>query len=219
MNANSQINDALQVLAIRLVIPCDIITVHRDHAKVSRSKQFASLRYGTMLLTAAALDGFFSAASGWSSARNGQPLGFRQDRVREAFAEGTGVANVPRHWKVRTRVAPARSGVLHNRSPWEYLSGPDLRDYLDDIHSVRNTLAHGGDPTAISNKARTFYPLKGGGISIRLMSAEGFIQAVEDIASQTAIAVLAGDAEIPEWPHPRSTGASDAGRLPRPYDR
>jgi hypothetical protein len=46
---------------------------------------------------------------------------------------------------------------------------------------------------------------------------EGTIQAIEDIASQTALAMIGHDAWIPEWPSPRRTEHSATARLPRPY--
>jgi hypothetical protein len=214
MTLERQVNDAMIVLSERLAIPCDIITVHRDHFREARSKQFASLRYASVMLTATALDGFFTSASGYAQTRENQTVGIRQDRVQSAFEEGTGLGNVPSFWNVRTRVAPARLGIAQNRSPWEYLAGDDLRTYLDDLHSVRNALAH-GDPRSISNNARTFFPLKTGAVSIRLMNAEGFIQAAQDLASQTAIALLGKGTAIPEWPQPRSS--DDSTRLPQPY--
>jgi hypothetical protein len=49
------------------------------------------------------------------------------------------------------------------------------------------------------------------------MGVEGFIQAAQDLASETALALCGDAVRLPQWPAPPSTGASDAGRLPRPY--
>jgi hypothetical protein len=86
-----------------------------------------------------------------------------------------------------------------------------------DMKSLRDLLIHGSDPSRVTNKSDALWPLKKGGFSMRLMGVEGFIQAAQDIASCTALAIAGVDAEIPQWPTPPPSGVSEQGRLPDPY--
>jgi hypothetical protein len=215
---HERVANALAVLAVGLEVPCDIISVHRRHSGKSRPKEFQSLRYGAFLLAVASLDAFFTTASGWGQNHPGQSLGIRPDRVRGAFDKYAGVPNVQRHWRARTRVASEKFGATYKRSPWLLLEGNELRSYLEDLHGARNVLAHGLDKSNFQNESGAFHPLKKGGFSIRLMSVEGVIQAIEDIASQTAIAVVGPEVDLPSWPEPSQTEHGTTGKIATPYE-
>jgi hypothetical protein len=211
----ARVQSALTELATRLQIPCDIIAVHRDDvAPGGREKKYASLRFGAFLLTYAPLEAFFENLTGYRE-RTNRVLGVNPDKIRTVLADTYGVLDITSQWAARTRVAP--TGDTGGRSPWELLRGPRLTGYLADMKSLRDILGHGGDPTTVTNRAGTLHPLASGGHSIRLMGVEGFIQAAQDLASETAIALQGVDVPLPDWPAPPSTEASDAGRLPRPY--
>lgn len=217
MGHDARVNLALSRLADSLQIPCDIITVHREHWRESRSRPFESLRYGALLLALAGLDAYFTAASGFCDAAPGRALGINPNRVREAFAKHADHPNIHRHWRARVRVASEFTGATYRRAPWVVLSGQGLTAYLEDLADARNVLAHGGDKSAFTNRSGALHPLRGGGYSFRLMTVEGAIQAIEDIASETALALTEGRAAIPDWPVPKPTQHSLSGRLPVPY--
>lgn len=208
------VNKALAEMAVRMQLPCDIVAVHRtDAPRGGRERKYKSLRYGAFLLAYSPLEHYFDSLTGYR-ARTGRVLPVNADKIRMAIREAGGPPNVTKCWEARTRVAP--SGHTGNRSPWELLVGRRLAAYLCDMKSLRDLLSHGNDPTLVSNKSGTLYPIAAG-FSMRLMGVEGFIQAAQDIASQTAIAIAGRNARIPLWPLPPSTRASDAGRLPTPY--
>jgi hypothetical protein len=94
------------------------------------------------------------------------------------------------------------------------LKGNPLAHYLDDMKNLRDLLSHGGDPRRVTNKAGAFYALQSGH-SVHLTTVEGFIQAVEDIASQTALTLFGTDICLPVWPLPPLTTAGT--RPARPY--
>lgn len=209
------VNDALAELADRLQIPCDIIAVHRaDTSRGGRERKYTSLRYGAFLLAYAPFEAFLDQLTGYRATK-GRVLGTSPDRVREAFRSSHGVANVTQGWKARTRVAP-KPGT-GGRSPWEQLEGDRLRDYLGDMKHLRDLLGHGKDPRLVANTAGTLWQLRDGRSSMRLMGVEGWIQAVQDLAVETAIAVAGSAVVVPAWPTHPSTGASDYSRLPAPY--
>jgi hypothetical protein len=217
VNQFDRINGTLSDLAKSIAVPCDIITVHRDHSLSSRTQPFQSLRYGAFLLAVVSLDAFFTNASGFAEQSPGRSIGIRPDRVRESFDKNRGYPNINHHWKARARVASERIDVTYKRAPWYLFEGSELRDYLEDLNDARNVLAHGKDKSKFTNRSGALHPLKAGGASIRLMTVEGTIQAIEDIASQTALTMIGDDARIPEWPSPRPTKHSATARLPRPY--
>lgn len=216
MSTVSRTQDALGRLAESLVVPCDIVTVHRQHSPKSRTKEFYSLRYGALLLALAAFDAFLTTSSGFGDKSGHRSVGLNPDRLRRAFHEGTGVVNITGAWHARARVAPEKLGRHHHRSPWYLFEGNELVRYLDDLQVARNILAHGGTLNGLQNKSGALHKIKGG-FSIRLMTVEGTIQAIEDIASQTALVVGVPRAAIPKWPSPQSTKFADTGRLPVPY--
>lgn len=216
MNRASIVNNALDELSKRLVIPCDIIAVHReDGLKVGgRERKWASLRYGAFLLSYAPLEGFLNEVTEYRAIK-GRPLPVSVDRVRIALHERWGIPNATNKWGARTRVPPPPGSG--RRSRWAVLTGHRLNLYLMDMKSLRDLLIHGSDPSRATNKSGALWPLKNGGFSMRLMGVEGFIQAAEDIASCTALAIAGVDAEIPQWPTPPPSGVSTQGRLPSPY--
>jgi hypothetical protein len=217
MTAPATVADALAELSVRLQIPCDIVAVHREGgSEKARSGAYASLRYGAFLLAYAPLEAFFDSISGYRQQSN-HPLPLNPDKIRDVVAKACGVPDVTKGWAARTRVAPPSDGSTGNRSPWELLSGQRLRHYLADMKSLRDILGHGGDPSTTTNRSGVLHPLQHGRHSLRLMGVEGFIQAAQDLASETAIALCGPAVPLPDWPAPPSTGASDAGRLPRPY--
>jgi hypothetical protein len=97
------------------------------------------------------------------------------------------------------------------------LKGRRLSLYLMDMKSLRDLLSHGSDPTLVTNNSQTLWPLVNGRFSMRLMGVEGLIQAVEDIASCTAISIAGSGVHLPIWPSPPESGVSAEGRLPSPY--
>jgi hypothetical protein len=215
MATEQVVEAALEVFAARLQIPCDIIAVHRTNVtQGGRERKYASLRYGAFLLAYAPLEAFFDDLTGYRSAKN-RVLGLSPDRIRVAVAEAHTVRNVTSHWAARTRVAPTVG--TGRRAPWKLLRGEALHAYLGDMKSLRDLLIHGKSPGDATNKANTLHKLADGKHSIRLMGVEGFIQAAQDLASETAIAIVGPSVSLPSWPAPPSTGASDAGRLPTPY--
>lgn len=108
-------------------------------------------------------------------------------------------------WAVRTRALlldrPGR------RSHWVVYSGmQQLNAYLADMKMLRDLLNHGQDPRSVSNKSGALWPLADGRNSMRLMSAEGFIQACCDLASQTVLAYGSRAVDLPSWPVPKRSG-------------
>lgn len=174
----------------------------------------ASLRHGAFLLSYAPLEGFFNEVTEYRATK-GRPLPVPVDRVRVALCERWGIPNATNRWGARTRVpsVPGSGG----RSRWAVLTGHRLSLYLMDMKSLRDLLIHGSDPSRVTNKSGALWPLKKGGFSMRLMGVEGFIQAAQDIASCTALAIAGVDAEIPQRPTPPPSGVSEQGRLPDPY--
>jgi len=218
VNRVSIVNNALNELSKRLVIPCDIIAVHReDGLRVGgRERKWASLRYGAFLLAYAPLEGFLNDVTEYR-AMKGRPLPVSVDRVRDACRERWGIPNATKRWAARTRVAPVPGSG--GRSRWALLRGHQLSLYLMDMKSLRDLLIHGSDPSEMTNRSGALWPLKYGGFSMRLMGVEGFIQAAQDIASCTALAIAGADAGIPPWPSPPASGVSAQGRLPAPYQQ
>jgi hypothetical protein len=208
-------NGALQELARRLVIACDVIAVHRDDVGLAggRGRKWTSLRYGAFLLAYAPFEAFFDNLTDYRATKR-RTLGIAPDKVRNACQKTLGIPNVTKSWRARTRVWPTSPG---SRSRWETLEGARLKDYLLDMKSLRDLLSHGADPKNVTNKAGTLWPIKGGRFSMRLMGVEGFIWAVEDIATCTGLAIAEDQLVVPKWPRPVQSGISATGRPPNPY--
>jgi hypothetical protein len=187
------VNEALAELSQRLVIPCDVIAVHRqDGLRVGgRERKWASLRYGAFLLAYAPFEAFLNNVTEYRT-NKGRTLSVSADRFRAAVLERWGIENVTSNWGARTRPAPeSRWG----RARWVLIRGHRIDQYLMDMKSLRDLLGHGSDPTMVTNKSKTLWPLVNGRFSMRIMGVEGFIQAVEDIASCTAIAIAGASAK------------------------
>lgn len=220
------VQGSLYRLARNLQVPCDIVKIHRlqnvgnrpgKGRLGGRTREYKSLRYGAFLLAVASFEAYFDDLVNYRRTR-GRSIGINADRVGQVLQEQYGYNPVP-DWRARTRV-PGRS-KHGNVSPWVYLKDKRLRNYLSDMQSLRNLLAHGGDPRFASNDAETLYPLSAGGVSLRLMSVEGFLQAAEDIASETAISISKANAwsiDVPIWPAPPPTGTGNLTVLAVPYD-
>ena len=76
--------------------------------------------------------------------------------------------------------------------------GEGLRNYLRDMKTLRDLLAHGGNPFSIETYSNALWERKKGK-SMTLMGVEGFFQASTDLVAQT---ILAFGEDIPEWPEP-----------------
>ncbi|MFD4231358.1 hypothetical protein [Streptomyces sp. NPDC058545] len=206
------VHGALDELATRLVIPADMIQVHREAS--DRTRKYTSLRHGAFLLTYAPFERFFNRlAEAHGGASRG--LAVNPDRIRFTLHQHTGITDATAAWKARARVAPdaARST---NISPWIYIERARLRDYLADAQRLRNLLAHGAAHLGDQNRSGTLHVVRGG-YSARLMWVEGFLQAAQDLAAQTALTLTNGQASLPEWPSPQLSATSRSGLLERPY--
>lgn len=80
--------------------------------------------------------------------------------------------------------------------------------YLADMKSLRDLLNHGQDPGRATNESGALWPLANGRHSMRLMGAEGFIQACCDLAAQTVLAYGGTFDDLPDWPEPERSGLS-----------
>jgi hypothetical protein len=208
-------NEALQELARKLVIACDVIAVHRDVGGRlgGRERKWASLRYGAFLLAYAPFEAFFDELTDYRATKN-RNLGTSRDRIRGACQKRLGISDATSLWKARMRVPPLGA---FTRTRWETLEGERLTAYLSDMMSLRNLLSHGADPTDVTNESKTLWPLANGKFSMRLTSVEGFIWAVEDIATCTGLAIAGKEVVVPDWPRPLESGISSRGRPGNPY--
>lgn len=208
------VQEALSELAARLVIPADLISVHRSQPGRARTRRHQSIRYGAFLLAYGPFERFFNSLIEQHGGPS-QGLSPLPDKLRQKFRDGLGVADLTRSWRARARVSPGALSA-DRRWRWTTIQGQPLRDYLADAKRLRNLLAHGGDPKAGSNTSGTLHPLSNGGFSINLMWVEGFLQVVEDLSSITAIELVGPDVPLPTWPEPVRSGVS--ARLPlAPY--
>ena len=183
--------------------PALLISLHRDIGKLpsgwadESGKKKAALRWGIFIMIYAASEGFFIEvfkAPDSSRVRSINPV-----KLRSA-GEPHGVRLFTREWGVRTRVDadPCHSG---NYSRWVVFEGEDLRNYLRDMKTLRDLLAHGGDPFSIETYSDALWERKKGK-SMTLMGVEGFFQASTDLVAQTILAFGGTREQIPEWPEP-----------------
>jgi hypothetical protein len=206
------VHEALVELAARLIIPADMIEMHREHSDGKR--KYTSLRHGTFLLTYAPFERFFNRiVEGHGGPSQGLTLNV--DKLRQKIEVHTGVPNVTQSWKARARVAPDAARTT-NISPWAYLEGNRLRHYLSDGQRLRNLLGHGASHFTDQNKSGTLSQVKNG-YSARLMWVEGFLQVTQDLAAQTALTLTDHRVVIPVWPRPPLSGTSKSGLLDCPY--
>lgn len=207
-----------QSLADGLVNPSLLVTLHRDIDKLhglderrlgSSSKQYA-LRWAIFTMSYSALEAFFNDILREPSDTRAIPLG--TDKLRNA-SNKHGVRLFTNDWGVRTRAK--RPASTDGRSRWMTFAGTQqLKAYLRDMKSLRDLLNHGQDPGRATNESGALWPLANGRHSMRLMGAEGFIQACCDMAAQTVLAYGGTLDDVPKWPEPGRSGLSAEKRPP-----
>jgi hypothetical protein len=208
----NRVVSAANALSAGLENPVLLVTLHRDledlrgkdGRRLNRShKQFA-LRWAVFSMTYAAMEAFFNdVVRGHSPETRHLPLS--PDKLR-GEASKHGVKLFTNEWGVRTRTLGNTAG---NRSRWKlYVGTEELRVYLADMKSLRDRLSHGADPFSATNVSGALWPLAHGRNSMRLMGAEGFIQACIDLASQTVLAYGGIEDQFPIWPEPQRSGLS-----------
>lgn len=193
--------DATGVLAKRLEMPVGIINVHRNIK--SNTKEAQQLRFGAFLLIYGALEGYFQAICKQPNNTRVTPL--VPDKINTKIKNIWNFDTFTRDWSVRTRSAVEGGG---NRSRWILLENREIHAYLADMKSLRDLLAHGDDPRKSTNVSGMLWGLKGGGHSLRMMGVEGFIQAAEDLATQTVFTFGGGPSQLPSWPAVQRTTLS-----------
>ena len=200
------VEEALGVLAVRLVTPVDLITIHRDNMdKARRNSRYRSMRYGAFLLTYGPFEMFFNQLIGaHDGPRQNTPA--TMERIRQRFGQHLDAPDITAQWRARVRAQPepGRGG----RWLWTTIEAQRLDNYLRDAKAVRNRLAHGDDPQNAPNDSGTLYDRKDGKTSITLMWVEGFVQAVQDLATITALELTQDRTLIPDWPVPPRTEVS-----------
>lgn len=206
-----EVTEAAQGLATGLTNASLLLTLHRDidrlhgidgHRLGNSSKQYA-LRWAIFSMTYAALEAFFNDAVRDPSSSRTLPV--HPDKLRHA-GERFGVKLFTNDWGVRTR---ATRTVAGSRSRWVIYGGTqELSAYLGDMKSLRDLLSHGQDPRKVSNLSGALWPLARGGYSMRVMGAEGFLQAACDLAAQTVLAFGGTSHDLPNWPEPARSGLS-----------
>jgi hypothetical protein len=207
----SVVIQAAESLAAGLTNPTLLITLHRDIDELSgidgrrlgRSAKQYALRWAIFTMSYAAVEAFFNDVLRDPASPRALPL--NPDKLYQA---GTlhGVKLFTNDWGVRTRVQGSGAG---HRSRWKVYAGKQsLSDYLADMKRLRDLLSHGQDPRAVSNTSGALWTLSSGGHSMRLMGAEGFIQACCDLAAQTVLAFGGNLNDLPDWPEPARSGLS-----------
>lgn len=206
----SQVIDAAQQLAGGLENPCRLVTLHRDidqlhdddGNRLGQSKKQHALRWAVFTMAYGAIEAFFNDILRDNDDTRVIPL--NPGRLRDAGAKQD-VRLFTNEWAVRTRaLLQDRPG---RRSRWVVYSGTQqLNAYLSDMKMLRDLLNHGQDPRSVSNKSGALWPLADGRNSMRLMGAEGFIQACCDLASQTVLAYGGRAEDLPKWPEPKRSG-------------
>lgn len=215
MNAHPRLPEVIKAaddLAAGLVNATVLLTLHRDihdldgldgHRLGRSAKQYA-LRWAIFSMTYAASEAFFNDVLRDPSSPRALPL--HPDKLRQA-GERLEVKLFTNEWQVRTRAT--KIGAGSRRSRWMVYSGTQsLNAYLGDMKSLRDLLSHGQDPRGASNVSGALWPLANGGNSMRVMGAEGFVQAACDLASQTILAFGGTTHEVPSWPEPARSGLS-----------
>lgn len=204
--------DAAHALADGLANPSMLVTLHRDVDKLhgldgrrlGRSKKQHALRWSIFTMTYAALEAFFNDILREPSSTRVLPL--HPDKLRNAGAK-QGVQLFTNDWGLRTRALRPGSSTGHSR--WVTFTGSQaLNEYLGDMKYLRDLLTHGQDPMRATNKSGGLWPLARGRNSMRLMEAEGFMQACCDLAAQTVLAYGGLVSDLPAWPEPERSGLS-----------
>lgn len=199
--------DTAQQLADGLENPCRLVTLHRDidqlhdedGNRLGQSKKQHALRWAVFTMTYGAIEAFFNDTLRGNEDTRVIPL--NPGKLRDAGTKQD-VRLFTNDWAVRTRALPKdRPG---RRSRWVVYSGTQqLNAYLADMKMLRDLLNHGQDPRLVSNKSGALWSLADGRNSMRLMGAEGFIQACCDLASQTVLAHGGRVEDLPRWPEPK----------------
>jgi hypothetical protein len=207
----SAVIEAAESLAAGLANPTLLVTLHRDidvlsgldGRRLGRSTKQYALRWAIFTMSYAAIEAFFNDVL--REPRSSRVLPLNPDKLHQA---GTRYAAklFTSDWGVRTRVQGTGAG---NRSRWAVFAGKQsLGAYLADMKRLRDLLSHGQDPRSASNTSGALWPLADGGHSMRLMGAEGFIQAACDLAAQTVLAFGGDLSDLPDWPEPARSGLS-----------
>lgn len=205
--------EAANSLAVGLVNPTLLVTLHRDidglggldGRRLGRSSKQYALRWAVFTMTYAATESFFNDVV--ADPVHPRTLPLHPDKLRHA-GDRHNVKLFTNDWGVRTRTQqlPFLGG---KRSRWVAYSGTQaLTAYLGDMKSLRDLLTHGQDPRRVSNASGALWPLASGGHSMRVMGAEGFIQAACDLAEQTILAFGGNVQDFPMWPEPARSGLS-----------
>lgn len=202
--------EAANSLAAGLVNPTLLVTLHRDiddlagldERRLGRSAKQYALRWAVFTMSYAALESFFNDIL--REPTNPRTLPLNPDKLRSA-GDKYDVKLFTNDWGVRTRVLGCSAG---NRSRWALYYGQQLVAYFADMKHLSDLLTHGSDPTTVSNASGALWPLASGGNSMRLMGAEGFIQAAGDLAAQTVLAFGGELGDVPIWPEPARSGLS-----------
>lgn len=189
--------------ADQLKIPAGIIGLHGDlknaalpDGKILTGPRQHSLRWGAFLLTFASLEGFFNEFLRGSSTR---PLPVNLDKIARASENEHGVRLFANDWSMRTLVPP-REKDSDQFAEWRIYRGvKELRDYLDDMKSLRDRLSHGDDPFGSSNKSEALWTVTRGN-SLRMLGVEGFLQATCDLVENTIQAFGGSPKDFPAWP-------------------
>ena len=204
----SKVRDAAEVVSARLIIPVCMIDLHRA---VPQSKNQQAVRWGAFLLTYAPIEGFFNEILDYRTSKS-RSLPLNPDKIRDAALTQHGVKLFDSRWSVRTRT-PSGTG---NTSRWSvYDSTKSLREYLSDMKTLRDRLAHGQDPYLTTNSSSALWSIKKG-VSMRLMGVEGFLQAACDLVDQTIVTYGGCAGDLSRWPEPVRSGLSSEDRPPIP---
>lgn len=203
--------EATEALAAGLVNPTLLVTLHRDideldgldGRRLGRSTKQYALRWAIFTMSYAAIEAFFNDIL--RDPGSSRPLALNPDKLRNA-GDKHSVKLFTNDWGVRTRIQRTSGG---NRSRWAVFAGKQsLGAYMADMKNLRDLLSHGQDPRTTSNASGALWPLANGGHSMRVMGAEGFIQAACDLATQTVLAFGGNLEDIPAWPEPARSGLS-----------
>lgn len=203
--------DAAHSLSSSLINPTLLVTLHRDieelrgldGRRLGRSPKQYALRWAVFTMTYAACEAFFNSVV--ANPANSRTVPLQPDKLRHA-GDRYHVKLFTNDWGVRTRIQIPLGG---KRSRWVVYSGTQaLTAYLGDMKSLRDLLSHGQDPRNATNASGALWPLARGGFTMRVMGAEGFVQAACDLAEQTIIAFGGSRDDFPTWPEPARSGLS-----------
>lgn len=210
--------ESAQSLADGLVNPSLLVTLHRDidklhgldERRLGRSSKQYALRWAIFTMAYSALEAFFNDILREPGSSHAIPL--NADKLRNA-GNKQGVRLFTNDWGVRTR--SHQQSATHGRTRWmTFARTQGVGAYLRDMKSLRDLLNHGQDPGRATNESGALWPLADGRHSMRLMEAEGFIQACCDLAAQTVLAYGGTLDDLPEWPEPERSGLSAEKRPP-----